>query len=406
MKPPLFCLTVAVASLVVAIGPSRAEEDVDARLQKLEGRLEEMERDREGLRKEIQELRESRQKEQQAVADLKKSVAAARPGSQERETKSNFLIKGYAFANYKSREGSNSTFESGFNPIFLWRYGDNVLFEAEPEFELEDGKTETNLEYSVISYVWNDYLTLRAGKFLLPLGTFSEKLHPAWINKLPTKPLPYASNALIPAEDVGFDFRGAVPIGKTPAVFAYDAWVANGPDQSAGAIRFGRNYGDNNDNKAFGGRLALLPIPPVEFGVSGMHGQWNDASDPDNLDFSAVVADGTWNIGSYHKLMGEWLWTRREPGSGSSPVDQAGFWIQGSSRLGMLDNPYLRKLELVARYGEVASDAELSDRLQYTFGLNYYLTSTLQCKAAYDINRGEAAADKKDQFTLQVAYGF
>jgi len=97
-----------------------------------------------------------------------------------------FMIRGYAHSGfeYMETEGEKeSTFVgSVFNPLFIFTHNDKLLFEAELEFALEENAVEIGFEYANVSYVLNDYATIRMGKFLLPFGSFIEKFHPAWIN--------------------------------------------------------------------------------------------------------------------------------------------------------------------------------------------------------------------------------
>ena len=103
-----------------------------------------------------------------------------------------FLLTGYAFAGYTDSQSSTSSFNAGFNPIFLWRLRDDLIFEGELELELEGNSTNVALEYAQLSYLLNDYVTIGVGKFLNPSNYFIERLHPAWINKLVDKPLTMA----------------------------------------------------------------------------------------------------------------------------------------------------------------------------------------------------------------------
>ena len=118
---------------------------------------------------------------------------------------SNMLLKGSAFAQFKWHEGDNSTFAAGFDPLFLWRFQDKLLFEGKLDISVQESDTFTELQYAAMDYICGDYLTIRAGKFLLPIGIFKEKIYPAWINKLPTNPLPYTlgDDGLLPETDVG-----------------------------------------------------------------------------------------------------------------------------------------------------------------------------------------------------------
>ena len=73
-----------------------------------------------------------------------------------------------------------------------------------------------------MTYIVNDYFTVGAGKFLLPLGIFNERLHPAWINKLPDRPLPYDDEVgIAPEAGIGAFIRGAVPKDSTKWNYAF-----------------------------------------------------------------------------------------------------------------------------------------------------------------------------------------
>ena len=78
-----------------------------------------------------------------------------------------------------------------FAPIFLYRGGDRVLFEAGFDFILQNnapasaGATTTvNLSFAQLNYLLNDYVTLAVGNMLLPLGTYAQR-SAGWLNKFP-----------------------------------------------------------------------------------------------------------------------------------------------------------------------------------------------------------------------------
>src|SRR5213593_673500 len=151
------------------------------------------------------------------------------------------------------RPGHNF-FTATFNPIFLWKVSDRLLFEGEIEVELGGTEASFALEMAHLSYIANDYLTLSAGKFLNPMDYFVERQHMAWVNKLPDKPLA-VYDGLIPDESLlGAQVRGAIPLG--PTKLGYTFFVANAPtlvtnaDNSAGTLA-----GDNFEN--FGNHTAV-----------------------------------------------------------------------------------------------------------------------------------------------------
>ena len=296
----------------------------------------------------------------------------------------------------------------------------------ELEIGLEDGDTHIGMEFGNINYIMNDYLRVRGGKFLLPLGFWKEKMHPEWINKLPTPPLPYADeeHPVIPPADLGIDIRGAVPIGTffgrlaVPMVLAYDFWVGNGPDEKDGNIHFGTNYNDNNNNKAFGGRVSFRPWPYREIGISGMRGQWNNnhhgghVSSKKNLYYNALVFEWDWRLWKYFRFLGEYMWTQRDAVINpkedifSRNIFERGVWAQASLDMGLTHTAILENFELIARYGNVDSDIHKRKCGQWSFGIDYYINNQMIVKASYDVNHGNVASTRNNTFWLQWAYGY
>ncbi len=187
-----------------------------------------------------------------------------------------------------------------FAPIFLYRAGDNILFEVGFDAVLQNGQstnsrhhttaahsTSFGLSFAQIDYVMNNYMTSEAGQLLLPLGTYSER-SAGWLNKIPDDPL--AVN-LIPGSGVGVELQGAIPAGNSGDYFNYQVYGVNGPSSSDGSgdpteLDLGGNVGLKSDNTVAnlhgnpsgGGRLGFfMPFPykphyDLEVGVSGQIG--------------------------------------------------------------------------------------------------------------------------------------
>lgn len=184
-------------------------------------------------------------------------------------SKTQFMIRGYGHTglNYQTSgdEKESSFVGSAFAPIFLFKLSDRLMFEAELEFVLEGNELEVGLEYADVMYVLNKNMTIRAGKFLLPFGTFMERLHPSWINRFSTRPLGFGHDGIAPASGIGVELRGAFDLGGP--TLNYSIYSTNGPrlkdgsdePEEAGMLMF-KNYEDNNTSKAFGGRIGLLPF--------------------------------------------------------------------------------------------------------------------------------------------------
>ncbi len=331
-------------------------------------------------------------------------------------SKTQFMVRGYGHTglnSLKSEEEKESSFVgSAFAPIFLFKHSDKLMFEAELEFVLEGNELEVGLEYADVMYVVNKNLTLRAGKFLLPFGTFMERLHPAWINRLPTRPLGFGHDGIAPASGIGFEVRGAFDLGGS--TLNYSAYATNGPrlkdgslePEEAGLLSF-NNYEDNNNSKAFGGRLGFLPFSDssTEFGLSAYttNGVGKEGSTYEDvgaflyaIDFSFVkqipALSGILDLkGQYNnsKVDDAFYTEMHEDGDQEEYTfknKSNSFYTQLSYRPTMSDSDFMKKIEFVGRYSnfnapEGAEWEEQSD--QYAFSINYWLTWRSVIKVAY-----------------------
>ena len=334
-----------------------------------------------------------------------------------------FAIAGYGDVSYVDQEGVNSNVESRFVPIFLFQLSEKIHIESELEFSIgADGETEVEMEYADIHYFLNDNTTITAGKFLLPFGQFGPNLHPSWINKLPSGPGLYGHGGngslapLVPVmSDTGVNIRNSFKIGSSK-LFT-DFYVVSGPREEEeeiggeagegghGAIPevgFEAGKGDNNSDKALGGRVAYAFLPSIEVGYSFYNGAYsNDAT----LDYSASAIDFNW-IGTYSSVRGEIIETSTDfldEDDGEIDVfDRGGWYVQGSWQMRQLGKDVLNPFELVLRYSEI-NDALEGER--WTFGVNYWLESSAAIKIAYEDTTLEDG-DTDNRVFVQLAFGF
>jgi hypothetical protein len=356
----------------------------------------------------------------------------------------NWAVTGFADLGYRdARTGAGDdqgsfTFGS-FSPIFLFQMKENILFEGELEFEFEDGATEVNLEYAQVDWLIHDNVTLVFGKFLSPFNIFFERLHPPWINKLPTMPVMFAHHGgFMPNQDLGAQVRGGVNLGDKSKV-EYAFFLTNGPSlltsgHDAGGLEFGSNISDNNDNKAVGFRLSVLPIPHLELGASYMHAAVDDRS-KDDANFIGVFTSAQYKnfdfkfewakVNQHLSLASIRTFTSTEPGetdaefqdefleefnnTGASPLKRDGFYIQGAYRFADIPFPVLpnilARMEIAARYEETDLPGTVDDQEAFTIGLNYWLKPNMVFKVAYEFSKEEPEIND-DVFLFQVAYGF
>jgi len=279
------------------------------------------------------------------------------------------------------------------------------------ELELEDGKTQVSLEYAQLSYLLNDYITLGAGKFLNPSNFFQERLHPAWINKLPDKPITMGGNNRIQASSqLGLQARGGIPLGSTRGEYAI--YVANGPSMRAdGSLSF-KDFADSNNNKAVGGRVGWLPLPGLELGY-GFEVAGVDDPNKNTLDVITHVIDLNYqrtdrSILGTIDLRGQYA-NRRIERSAALPFrnNSSGGYGQIAYRPSLSQVAYLKDLESVLRYDwiDLPDAAAFNDEQRWTVGLNYYIAASTLFKFAYQFDNKQGA-DDDNALLFQVSSGF
>jgi len=335
-----------------------------------------------------------------------------------------FSIVGDAEVQFGKISGQHGAFMlSDFAPIFLFRGGDKILFEAGFDFIIQNNApggsgytTTVNLSFATLDYLIHDYVTFVGGNMLLPLGTYSER-SAGWLNKIPDAPLP---RSVLPGNGVGVQLRGAIPFGDKGQSVTYSGFVVNGPGSVDGSgkadqLDLGGNVGLTSDGRfanlhggaGEGGRIALFwpwkPLYDLEVGVSGMSSPWDNAG---RRQYSALVADWALHVGPSVEVKGEYMntWVGTD---NTGTITPHGWWVQaGYKLLGLNLNPYLNKLELVGRYDRV--DDGLGSRTDRgTFGAVYYVTNTLWLEGDYEFTSNHGPNPLPDDSLLfQISYGF
>lgn len=359
----------------------------------------------------------------QDTLSLQQQINSAKPG------KTHFLFTGYAFSEFKFSEDGNSFLAGSFAPIFLVKPSDKVFFEAEIETEFEEGELMIELEYADINYSIAKNMTVRAGKFLLPFGTFAERLHPAWINRLPSKPLGFDHNGVGPFSDVGVELRGGLQTGKSKTNYAF--YVVNGAvlddgmnnSATAGMLMY-ENYEDNNKNKTIGGRIGFLPFSnsSLEIGISGQYGKvGTDKTIYENVFAQMFAADFSY-MKSFEKLKsvidikGQINMVNVDKADyadtsamGAYTFDNknTAYYSQISLRPALSKNKIIQNIEAVARYSSITQPEKslwAENAVQWDFGLNYWLGWRSVLKLAYQIHQPEMMK-QENIFTVQMAIG-
>jgi hypothetical protein len=395
----------------------------------------------------IQQLREKVNATQQAVTNAELQGASAehiqtllRAPIDEATVNHNFLMLGDAEFQYAKLPGLNGTFlQADFAPIFLYRGGDRILFEAGFDTTIQNSSQQSisnpgtpnetitsargpgysttfNLTFAQLSYIVAENITFEAGEMLLPLGTYAER-GAGWLNKIPNDPI---ARSLLPGTGVGAQFRGAIPLDDQGKLLNYSVFGVNGPSSAdgtgnAGELDLGGNVGLRSDNMVAnlhgspsgGGRLGVfMPFKPhydLELGISGQSGEWDDAG---AHQWMAGVFDASLHLGSFLEAKGEFIQTSY----GSDDlglIRPQGWWLQAGYKLAglNLDFPGINNLELVGRWEGMQDGIAVTSR-RYCVGYVYYVSNTLLFEGNYQFLRGNAASQPGDQFILQLSLGF
>jgi hypothetical protein len=351
---------------------------------------------------------------------------------EEKGVDTKFLLTGYGFAGFEKIGDENSTFgPAGFSPIFLWKKSDHLFFESEAEFEIEDGKLNIGLEYATLHYKVNKYFTFSAGKFLSPFGIFTNRLHPAWINKFAEKPLGFSekSGMIGPMAEFGASIRGGTQLGG--GKINYIAYISNGPKLNSGdkdPLEAGKleydNLGDNNNNKAVGGRIGLLPFSnsSLEIGFSGQYaGVGDEKSTYKNVasqmyagDFSLIqkidFLKSNVDIKAQYNLVNvsKTNYTDTLTNSYSFNNNSTAWFAQLAIRPAFLEKGLLKKVEFAGRYSAMKTPEKAfwgTEKSVITAGVNYWLAWNSVIKFNYQIEK-RMGAKYENGFIIQWGLGF
>jgi len=345
--------------------------------------------------------------------------ATSREARAEDRADSKWNVTGYMNAGFTSSnaDGEEDHFSSGqFNPIFHYQHKDRLFFESELEMETgEEGDTEVDLEYSALNVFLGDRATLVIGKWLSPIGQFQERLHPSWINKLPTAPAGYGHGGIQPLSDVGVQLRGTIPVGGT--YMSYVVAVGNGPRGGHHGLELEGFPEDNNSNKSLAGRLGFFINPSLEVGVSWMTakspGEEADTGpvtegDYDLWGVDAAYTKGNWNVRAEYldSKLSSFYGQAHHTDAATSLIpktDWKTWYAQAAYRI-----PDSR-LEPVVRYGDFTIDGffEGDGEKRTDIGLNFWLAPSAAIKMAVERrNFEDPAADDESLVQVQFTYGF
>ena len=318
-------------------------------------------------------------------------------------------IGGYMDMEFKA-DGDGSTFDQHrFVPFIFAEVSDRVHVASEIEFEHggfvagdKDTGGEIKLEFATVDFAITPALNFRGGVILSPLGRLNV-FHDAPMLDLTERPL--VTRYIIPTtlSESGMGFFGVVYPSET-MVLEYEAYLVNGfgPGAVQDSLRIldirgarGSQKNDNNNSRAFVGRLGVSPRLGTEFGVSVHTGDYDDEG-VHNLTVAAV--DARFARGAF-ELLGEGALARGEyQGSVSTETATAkavGFYLEGRLHLlaGAWNELPQSVLTAVVRVDYVDRDrtAVGLDDERLTLGVNFRPTEETVFKNDILFDRGRAS---------------
>jgi hypothetical protein len=117
------------------------------------------------------------------------------------------------------------------------------------------------LDRMMLTYKFNDYLSITAGKFNTAIGFYTNEFHRARYFQTATgRPLMFSDEdvgGVLPVHSVGVSMTGAIPSGSLGAHWV--AEVANGRDVTGTGGTSVQNFVDNNNGKAVNFALYVRP---------------------------------------------------------------------------------------------------------------------------------------------------
>jgi len=301
-------------------------------------------------------------------------------------------LNGVVTKSHSSTFGNADTYE--FSPMLLWKHSDKFLMEFEPSFN-NDG---LSVNWADISYFAAPGLIIRGGYMVIPFGIYNKRLAAGWIDKLATDPI----GLDIPVStDYGFEIMGGLPLGDMK--WSYDVGVFNGMQLLPDGELQGTGITDNNINKTFSGRLAILPLSnsSLEIGVSALTGKVGDAGSnyanvranmyAFDLNFIQAVKPFSMNIKAQYNIMNVDGANYVNPNDSTQTYTYKNHSTSGFAQISVRPSfliGTLRNFELAYRYASAITPSMSAwgqNQTQSTVGLAYWINWRTVLKVSHEI---------------------
>ena len=335
-------------------------------------------------------------------------------------SKSPLSIGGYAKMDYyhKSNEGADNASNIDvyrFIPYFGYKFSDNIIMNAEIEFEhggIEEGASGDGyvvVEFLYLDFLINDNFNIRVGNQLMPMGLINERHEPTLFT---TVQRPNTSKQLIPST---WHESGLMAYGQITDNVSYKVGAFS-------ALQLGRGIGEGNNwlresrlgsfraNNGAGEDIGLAGVARVDYTGNNL---FLGASS--YVDSSLIMAD----IHFDYKLdamraYGVYTQTSRSETIIGEPEKAKGGFVNVSYDILSLTKfqnkmPVFVQYETVSAQDAITGGTSVDSTDTITFGLNYFPHEQVVLKADYAMSKDNSKAaniDETDIFSLSMGFIF
>lgn len=245
---------------------------------------------------------------------------------------------------------------------------------------VEPPQRTPRLVNAFVDYRLSDFLTIRAGQFLLPFGLEGPEVitfNPAIERSMAIRRL----NTFNMFRDVGVQLRG------NWSRLNYAAAIINGT---------GANQAAQLNPKDMIGRIGLKLSDNLEIGISGHTGKYHLAGNPDSEESRNRFGLDIHYTGNPFFFRGEFITRKDELPDNEHITMNGGYLLAGF---------YLTdQIESIIRYDYFKPNTDLDDNLLigYTIGANYYITGRNRLSINYEIRDNDLNPEFGNLLTLQL----
>ena len=333
-------------------------------------------------------------------------------------TSFSFELKGFGdvtYTNSTERGNDKDSFSLGMLDLYASQPIDDkmdVFVELVIETDEVTGEPVTDLERFQISYIVNDALKVRVGRFHNILGYWNTAYHhgaqlqtsvdrPAFLNF-------EDDGGILPAHMVGLWFSGRLK--TAPATVLYGVMAGNGSRVRDGVLD-PNNVSDDDKTKAASFRLTIEPSAVEGLGV-GLSGNLSTINGYDSVPAKIMEvrqgvfsADVTYFAGDVEFIGEYYIINDEDKFVGSNDYSSSAYYAQGGYLIGEEFLPYLRyEKTSVDENDPYFTVLGTKDTETMIGGLRYNLSPASSLKA--EVRGVDNGTDKFEEYAIQWAAAF